>query len=354
MGSGNLDRPTSQTTGPKMAESAKVLQREWFLLNSFLDLTRLQESRRLPPWLLHVLRTLFEGSVVNYYRVYGPNFMREFPAVIRRSAAIQDVERDEHPVSSESDVDVAKAIVCKTFVTGRARDGMFRLVYPVVVSEEVIAALTIGQPDPAGFEQSMRDIECLFGTYTNYLTLLHDSEIDPLTRLLNRRTFDARLADLISTSRQQGSGYSLAVLDIDHFKRINDSFGHLFGDEILIHLANVMRGCFRSRDLLFRYGGEEFVVVFRSDGIEQSNGVLERLRSMIELYRFPQTDRMTVSIGHTLFTVDIPTSMIVDRADKALYYAKEHGRNQVRCYEELVAAGDMEEIRHSTGGVELF
>lgn len=86
----------------------------------------------------------------------------------------------------------------------------------------------------------------------------------------------------------------------------------------------------------------------------EAANTLQREWFLINSYRFPQTDRLTVSIGHTLFSLDTPASIIVDRADKALYYAKEHGRNQVRSYDELIAAGSMEEIRYATGGVELF
>lgn len=336
-----------------MDEFANALQKERFLINSFRELTRLQESRHLPSWLLHVLRVLLEGGVATFYRVYGPDFMRELPGVIGRYPAIQDVEREDPPVSSESDAEVAEAIARKAGVAERS-GGMLRLAYPVIIAGEVTAVLALERLDPAEFERQRDIVECLLGVFTNYLTVLHESEIDPLTRLLNRRTFDGRLGELVSASRQHGVRHSLAVIDIDHFKRINDTFGHLFGDEILIHLANIMRYCFRSQDLLFRYGGEEFVVVFRIDGAGHGDSALERLRRAIESYRFPQTDRMTVSIGHTLFTPDISASIIIDRADKALYYAKEHGRNQVRSYDELVAAGTMEEVRYATGGVELF
>ncbi len=129
------------------------------------------------------------------------------------------------------------------------------------------------------------------------------------------------------------------VLDIDHFKRVNDTYGHLIGDEVLLLVARLMRSCFRYSDQLYRFGGEEFVILMRCDGDADALRVLERLRGIFESHRFPQVGHITVSIGVTqVFHNDIPSEAF-GRADEAVYHAKSHGRNQVQSYQQLVAQG---------------
>jgi diguanylate cyclase (GGDEF)-like protein len=187
--------------------------------------------------------------------------------------------------------------------------------------------------------------------YQNYLALIDENAHDKLTGLLNRKTFDDRFISILQAARQlkdpvrslerrQGNvsfiSYWLAVIDIDHFKRINDTYGHLYGDEVLLLMANLMRSSFRRKDLLFRYGGEEFVIVLKTASFDETSTVLERFRKTMENYCFPQVGQVTVSIGFTeICDSEIPT-MIIERADRALYYVKENGRNQIRNYEQLI------------------
>jgi diguanylate cyclase (GGDEF)-like protein len=142
-------------------------------------------------------------------------------------------------------------------------------------------------------------------------------------------------------------------MDIDHFKRINDEFGHLYGDEVLLLLSRCMQRNFRQTDKLFRFGGEEFVVVLDRTSQPNSLKVLERFRNAIENYNFPQVGRVTISIGYVCLNgIDDP-STLVGRADQALYYAKEHGRNQVCFYEGLLAEGKLV-AEHFTDDIQLF
>jgi len=196
-------------------------------------------------------------------------------------------------------------------------------------------------------------LEDLFRVYGNVVALLDYGEKDTLTELLNRKTFDVSFikaaAGLESAQnkpleheRRQSTdtrGAWLAVLDIDHFKRVNDTYGHLIGDEVLLLVARLMRSCFRYSDQLYRFGGEEFVILMRCDGDDDALRVLERLRSIFENHRFPQVGNITVSIGVTqVFHNDIPSEAF-GRADEAVYYAKSQGRNQVQSYQQLVAQG---------------
>ena len=180
------------------------------------------------------------------------------------------------------------------------------------------------------------------------------ANLDTLTGLLNRKTFDEQFDQLIAVAerarRQDGerreatelpSPAWLGIADIDHFKHINDTWGHLFGDEVLIRLADCMRNAFRSSDKLFRFGGEEFVVMLRNVPAETVKCIFERFRISVETHGFPQVGTVTCSIGFAQVDDRLPPAELLGRADSALYYGKEHGRNCVWAYEDLVAAGEL-------------
>jgi diguanylate cyclase (GGDEF)-like protein len=191
------------------------------------------------------------------------------------------------------------------------------------------------------------------------LVVLHDTkERDVLTKLPNRQSLDARLLQVcehFSDYRMTGSNEEksswIAILDIDHFKRINDNFGHLYGDEVLLIFSQLMAKCFRYNDFLFRFGGEEFVVILNLAVQETAVAAFNRFREAIANYHFPTVGRVTVSIGLTRVDgVSMPTTQL-DHADQALYYAKDNGRNRVVLYEEI--AGDSQPT-DSLNEIELF
>jgi diguanylate cyclase (GGDEF)-like protein len=197
--------------------------------------------------------------------------------------------------------------------------------------------------------------------YHNFIALMNDNERDTLTGLLNRKTFDLKINHIISELQKLdiikesdvGASY-LAIFDIDHFKRVNDTFGHLMGDEVLLLFSHSLENNFRENDLLFRFGGEEFVGVFQCNSEEQVEALLNRFRQVIEHYQFPQVGVVTVSCGYTkIEPYDLSTN-IIDRADTALYYAKSNGRNQVCQHEKLVAQGLLTKDDSSGGEIELF
>lgn len=193
--------------------------------------------------------------------------------------------------------------------------------------------------------------------YRNHVALLDYSEHDTLTGLPNRKTFDTVFArriahqSVIDSSkhtiqllgrRRNAMPHEhpwLAIVDIDFFKRINDRFGHLFGDEVLLLMTQLMRSCFRAGDSLFRFGGEEFVVLLSPTDDDGAYTALERFRRQVEAYAFPQIGHVTVSIGYSGAARGDDPTVVFERADDALYYAKQSGRNQVRGYEALVAEG---------------
>lgn len=151
------------------------------------------------------------------------------------------------------------------------------------------------------------------------------------------------------TELEEAWGYWLAVIDIDHFKRVNDTWGHVIGDEVLLHMARLMRQSLRHMDLLYRFGGEEFVALLRCADAPGAQLALERLREQAAQYDFPRAGHITVSIGYTrINTSDSPTSAF-ERADQAVYAAKHQGRNRV-----CAADTELALERTTTGGVDLF
>jgi diguanylate cyclase (GGDEF)-like protein len=144
------------------------------------------------------------------------------------------------------------------------------------------------------------------------------------------------------------------MVDVDHFKRINDGFGHLYGDEVLLLAAQVMQRSFRDSDLLFRFGGEEFVAITQNVDRNCALRVFERLRAAIAGFRFPQVGQVTVSIGLVQLVPGKLTPILLDQADKALYWAKQNGRNQVVVYQDLIERGAIGEGGVAEGSVDLF
>ncbi len=144
------------------------------------------------------------------------------------------------------------------------------------------------------------------------------------------------------------------MVDIDHFKRVNDGFGHLIGDEVLVLVARIMRQSFRHYDRLYRFGGEEFVVLLRGGTEEDAKAAYERFRTNVESYLFPQVKTVTVSLGFTEVQHQDTPNQAFSRADQGVYQAKHQGRNQVLCYEGLVRDGIIKVEGEHIGDVELF
>lgn len=154
---------------------------------------------------------------------------------------------------------------------------------------------------------------------------------DALTGLHNRRHCDERVGECMAVGRRSGRTFALLILDADHFKQINDRFGHATGDAVLQQLAEVLRAQTRGSDLVARYGGEEFVVVLpQNQSPEEVAQVAEKIRAAVEASLFPEVGHVTVSVGTCVWTpADTSVAALVHRADLALYQAKQNGRNRV-------------------------
>ena len=153
---------------------------------------------------------------------------------------------------------------------------------------------------------------------------------DPLTGLTNRRQLKERMDVELSKARRHGHPLSAIMTDIDHFKSINDTFGHGAGDAVLVGVASILKQTCRKEDIVTRYGGEEFVVVLPDSPAAAALDCAERIRKAIEENVFPEIDRkVTVSLGVTLFAPTDTEDSFIGRADAALYEAKASGRNRV-------------------------
>jgi diguanylate cyclase (GGDEF)-like protein len=230
---------------------------------------------------------------------------------------------------------------------------------PIWIGDKADTCLEIVHPTPYTSE-TVHVIGGIVSVYRNFQNLLDYSERDSLTGLLNRKTFDDQLAKMLHASMEAEAAplpgqperrhhnetekQWLAVVDVDHFKNVNDKFGHLYGDEVLILIANLLQSSFRSQDRVFRFGGEEFVVLLRSTTLENAQKIIDRFRTNVESHIFPQVGTVTVSVGFVSISAYESPVIILGRADQALYYAKSHGRNQACHYDELVTGGLLQAV----------
>ncbi|PCK08866.1 MAG: hypothetical protein COA42_06835 [Alteromonadaceae bacterium] len=212
--------------------------------------------------------------------------------------------------------------------------------------------------------------------YTNYIMLIDDSERDTLTGLLNRKTFDKRIEELLELQVRQRKCASqigvqpadtdrrhspddledspwLVMFDIDRFKNINDTMGHIYGDEVILRVSQLICRRFRRNDLLFRYGGDEFIVLLSSISEVEAYKVVDSFREFVAQELFPQIGCVTVSIGCARMNPDVFPRTIVEQADKAMYYAKNNGRNCCYFYNQLVRDGEIS-LKIKPGDIDIF
>ena len=161
-----------------------------------------------------------------------------------------------------------------------------------------------------------------------------EARSDALCDLGNRKAFDEALQYLFSCQRVKGQSFGLMLIDVDHFKRINDTFGHSAGDRALISIGEALQKCVRPEDIVCRIGGDEFAILLENTSPEELPLVGKRIRSTIELYDFKvgdesQTTVVTMSMGLTVFQSGDSPSSIFERADHALYRSKKAGRNRL-------------------------
>lgn len=294
-----------------------------------------------------------KNNPVVIYRIKDIN-KQQFSSVV-----IGDVEMEDeiHPQMISALTDCFGAGAFSSF---QHADELCTRLYPLKNSANKTMAV-ISVESSKYDSQQHETISMLLQIYQNFTGLLNDNEHDTLTGLLNRKTFEQKINKVLlqmqATAKRNGDkknqSYFLAIFDIDHFKNVNDEFGHLIGDEVLLMFSQLMKQTYRDKDLLFRFGGEEFVGVFECASVGDIQHVLDRFRENICNHVFPQVGKVTVSAGYTLISAEDASSSLIDRADMALYYAKNHGRNRICNYEYLIATGDLQN-NEKEGDIEIF
>ncbi|MCL1146886.1 GGDEF domain-containing protein [Shewanella marinintestina] len=150
-----------------------------------------------------------------------------------------------------------------------------------------------------------------------------------LTGLANRLELDTRLNCEIERCRRLKYPLSIILADLDHFKKVNDNYGHLFGDKCLIQVSEILTNNTRELDTAGRWGGEEFLILCPETNLDNAIDLAEACRAIIEQHRFAEGPHVTVSLGVTTLIADDTLEALINRADQALYNAKTRGRNRV-------------------------
>ncbi len=231
--------------------------------------------------------------------------------------------------------------------------------YPLLCEKHVCGIfMFIRDREPSATEDTI--IRGVLEVFSNYYSLLDVSQRDRLTGLFNRQALENSL-DRIWTAisrhnvlLEPGKGrrtaphnrYWLAMIDIHHFKSVNDNYGHMIGDEVLLLSARVMAQTFRATDLLYRYGGEEFVAIVSAENEDIARNIFERARLAVEAHIFPQVEHLTISIGYTEIRAELLPVEVLGRADRSLYQAKQDGRNRTFDYQELLDSGVFTEVEY--------
>jgi diguanylate cyclase (GGDEF)-like protein len=340
------------------------------LVEHLADLTGFRDRDILDVTLVGALRDMLQPRVVTIYRSVGEPGNERW--ITRARLAEHDAAATADPAWADVDnlprlqqfPERLQAMTGQTTVLVTQAASSLSL-FPVSTDREVVGVMEIETATPLS-DDSCRMVGSILRIYRNFQALLDYSERDTLTGLLNRKTFDESFLKATGESsasptvaadgrRHEASPHRhwLGLIDIDHFKSVNDNYGHLIGDEVLLLLARLMRSSFRFHDRLYRFGGEEFVVLMRCANEQDAALALERMRANTAGYPFPQVGQITISIGFTEVKPGDTPSGAFERADKAVYFAKGHGRNQVQSHAELIARGDLED-ESKTGDVELF
>ncbi len=206
-----------------------------------------------------------------------------------------------------------------------------------VIRREVLSVVShmqqIGRDKALRQEKAVEELKTEVATLGQELEIAwHESAIDPLTRLFNRRAFEERCVQAMAMRRLFGDQSSLLMIDIDHFKNVNDTHGHLAGDAVLREVADVMVRTFPSRrDFVARYGGEEFVVMLWGGSLERARSAADRLVEAVRQHRFEFEKKLisvTISIGVAELQTGEESLAWAARADRALYTAKSEGRDR--------------------------
>ena len=220
------------------------------------------------------------------------------------------------------------------------------IIVPLKVAERVVGVLYLYMGADVKVEEHMKGLLQGIGNQIGIAieNARHYEEIkrlslhDPLTGVANRRLMEITLEQSVASADRYEKALSVAMFDIDFFKKYNDTHGHAAGDELLVKVAHILKNQVRESDMVCRYGGEEFLVILLEASAKNGRIVAERIREEVEA-----AAGVTISAGVSAFRADLSWKELVEEADQALYKAKEHGRNRVECAVSLSECNCSEE-----------
>lgn len=231
------------------------------------------------------------------------------------------------------------------------------LVLPLLVKDEVVGTFTVAAKRAGAFPTDRRE---MLGVIANQVAislqnarmfeaLEEQATTDGLTGLVNHRTFQERFSAMLGRAERHNFAVSLILTDIDHFKKINDNFGHPTGDEVLRRVAAILGASARKIDIVARYGGEEFALVLEATDRAGAHNLAERVRMEVAQQTFQSAKgpfRATLSLGVASYPEDgAEKADIIARADQALYSAKHGGRNRTTCFSEIEKPKPLKAVR---------
>jgi diguanylate cyclase (GGDEF)-like protein len=333
------------------------------LLKHMVDMTGHRDHAMLDISVISAVQELAGAAqtrILTITTVSGQQYLRARASIVKGCAARLEESYDGALGDAIATLPELKRCLAERQASAEmvASDGMRVLWLPIWFGDKATTCLEI-RDDKAFSPDTVYVIGGIVGVYRNFQNLLDYSERDSLTGLLNRKTFDDQLARMLQHAHEQDpllpgmperrhhhgeEKQWLAVVDVDHFKAVNDKFGHLYGDEVLILIANLLQSSFRAQDRVFRFGGEEFVVLLRSTTLDNAWKIIERFRANVETHDFPQVGRVTVSVGFVSIRAYESPVVTLGHADQALYYAKSNGRNRACHYDDLIAHGLLQAV----------
>lgn len=325
-----------------------IFSNEFRNLNDFLNYERILVER-----LFSLLSSFVEYHVAGIYFASPDDFAENILYIdtLGRNLSknlLNDVcydffrNMEEQKTIKDSKFEVVKMLLGKE-MEYQISDFASKIIIPLVFDRKLIGGIcfytraNINYSSFGYFDIMISELLAIFKMKYQYTEKEFMSVLDGLTGLYNRRQFEIGIDQEFNRTKRHPADFSLAIMDIDFFKKVNDTYGHQYGDYVLKTVADLLKKSFRKTDMLYRYGGEEMVVIMPETNIEGATIPVQRLRSMVENYDFDYNgvkSRVTISIGLTMNYQEFSdAASLLKSADDALYKAKESGRNRVVLYE---------------------
>lgn len=326
------------------------------LLDSVVDITAQTESDNISESLITTILQLTQVSQVLMLE-YDPDFSPEFNVVASSDLFLYDKEK------TAIERIIRACIISNDNVVEYSKEqGLSLLAIPIRAGDknDIKGIVFCKAKKLKGDEIQL--IEGLSKVYENYQNIICASERDGLTGLYNRKLLTTKIDSLLDRFLIQGSSrvetseyfHWVCIFDIDNFKKINDKLGHVFGDEVILLVTAIMRETFDEDDILFRYGGDEFVVILHPQSREEMEIKVHQFIENVNMRDYGQAKRVSISMGSaSINNQELNAITVLGYADQALYRAKQNGINQMAFYEDLIAKGELEPLL-PIDDVELF